>query len=302
MIKSVDAEIARQDISMQDFTALFGSHNAASMLERPSTFKDITSPANEFKPAKKDDRLFFEWEEHHQLGDGLHLKGHDSAAKDPNDREDKNRLAGKNPLPLENGLSFTYGEINGLAGDFFGTWYPISQDTTKGSQTPRGRFIAAYNTLAVEKNEKATKLREELQKETNFINDQVKNHGKTAHEAYVLLGQSLAADLEERSKLGDPKDPDYKQLLLLNIDHFAPNARLAYEAGHAYALELAKGGNLVAAYAANAFADHFLEDHFASGHLRVPRAAMMSIIPSNICSNVSSNSLPYIEQMTDHNP
>ncbi|KAM0537617.1 hypothetical protein ACHAO7_012275, partial [Fusarium culmorum] len=63
----------------------------------------------------------------------------------------------------------------------------------------------------------------------------------------------------------------FMQLVEGNVDHFAAEARATYDAGHAVALELAAEGHLDIALAVNGFADHFLEDSFAAGHIRVPR-------------------------------
>lgn len=60
-----------------------------------------------------------------------------------------------------------------------------------------------------------------------------------------------------------------------NMDHFGRDAHEAWLAGHTVACQMAASGktpaNLMNAYAMNAFADHFLEDSFSAGHMRVPR-------------------------------
>jgi hypothetical protein len=70
---------------------------------------------------------------------------------------------------------------------------------------------------------------------------------------------------------------DYASLANENQDHFAPRSWARYTQHHAEALELALGKNLDAALVRNAFADHFLTDAFASGHLRVPRDALVGL-------------------------
>lgn len=62
----------------------------------------------------------------------------------------------------------------------------------------------------------------------------------------------------------------FMQLLENNVDHFAAEARQTYNAGHALALDWAARGDLTKAISVNGFADHFLEDCFAAGHIRVP--------------------------------
>lgn len=68
--------------------------------------------------------------------------------------------------------------------------------------------------------------------------------------------------------------PDYLGLAEINWDHFGNDAHMSYVIGHYVALEVAKKGDLLYAYAMNAFADHFLEDSFAAGHIRTPRRTL----------------------------
>ncbi len=70
---------------------------------------------------------------------------------------------------------------------------------------------------------------------------------------------------------------DYASLANENQDHFAPLSWARYALHHAEALKLAINRNLDAALVRNAFADHFLTDAFASGHLRVPRDALVGL-------------------------
>jgi hypothetical protein len=71
---------------------------------------------------------------------------------------------------------------------------------------------------------------------------------------------------------------DYASLANENQDHFAPRSWARYAQHHAEALKLAAiDRNLDAALVRNAFADHFLTDAFASGHLRVPRDALVGL-------------------------
>lgn len=70
---------------------------------------------------------------------------------------------------------------------------------------------------------------------------------------------------------------DYAMLANENQDHFAPRSWARYARHHAEALQLALNRDLDAALVRNAFADHFLTDAFASGHLRVPRDALVGL-------------------------
>lgn len=88
----------------------------------------------------------------------------------------------------------------------------------------------------------------------------------------------------------------YLLLAQTNFDHFSQDAVIAYTAGHAVALGMAvaasqQAGNaaqnaaLQVAYAANAFADHFLSDLFSSGHMRAPRKQLYrGVTPSDLGS------------------
>ena len=70
---------------------------------------------------------------------------------------------------------------------------------------------------------------------------------------------------------------DYAMLANENQDHFAPRCWARYARHHAEALRMALDRNLDAALVRNAFADHFLTDAFASGHMRVPRDALVGL-------------------------
>ena len=56
-----------------------------------------------------------------------------------------------------------------------------------------------------------------------------------------------------------------------NDDHFQDRALLAYDFYHRFAVHLAAEGNLTSALVVNAYADHFLQDALAPGHVRTPR-------------------------------
>ena len=179
-------------------------------------------------------------------------------------------------LTLSNGLQLTYGEICGLAGDFYGTNQPISDGSTLGDQI--ARFRLAFNLLAVEKHRapsEAAKILDILEEEIKKINQAIADH-KDPWDVYpTLSGVSLR--LEEATSGRSSPGLSYLELARVNWDHFGPDARTAYNAGHRAALDVAlKGGkdNLELAYAMNAFADHFLQDSFAAGHLRTPRRAL----------------------------
>ncbi len=75
----------------------------------------------------------------------------------------------------------------------------------------------------------------------------------------------------------------YMKLAEVNYDHFGQDAIDSYLAGHRLALLVASVAKLNhnprllnKAYAYEGYADHFLSDLFASGHLRTPRKALVN--------------------------
>lgn len=176
-------------------------------------------------------------------------------------------------LPNENKLS--YGEIISLAGDYYGIpELPISDGQNLDERMRR--FHEAFDTLANE----GTPFRCDYDYCSNKILD--------------VFEQELVSYQKNRTDRMGSKGLDYLALVeyytannflrlaITNWDHFLPTSLLAYEAGHAAAIEQALRARKLAseadqtaalelAYAMNAFSDHFLTDMFSSGHLRVPR-------------------------------
>ena len=191
--------------------------------------------------------------------------------------------ASSHKFKLPNGLELTYGQINALAGDFYGTWNPISDGNTDKDRSDR--FIAAYDTLAnpsLRQPKEAESIIEILQTEVDAVNTAL-SHGQDPSIAYSTL-PSVDLKLEVLT-FGRRRDrlPDYVQLASINWDHFGEDARTAYNAGHATAIQRAIGGDLEGAYTLNAFADRFLEVSFSSGHLRTPRRLLHK--PSNLAAD-----------------
>ncbi|KAI9760578.1 MAG: hypothetical protein M4579_001547 [Chaenotheca gracillima] len=208
----------------------------------------------------------FEYDEHAKLGDVISLQ----------DAEDRWFTAWERPFKLPNGLELTYGQINGLAGDFYGTIDPIS--STDDSSEQATRFLRAWNWLAVDTSRnprEAKELLDLLQEEVDAVAKALRA-GEDPSTAYEKLPGALEMGAKFQSvTVSRPKEaPGFYGLALINFDHFGADARKAYNAGHHEALKLAAQGkpeHLILAYAMNAFADHFLEDSFAAGHMRVPR-------------------------------
>ena len=199
--------------------------------------------------------------------------------------------ASSHEFRLPNGLVVTYGQINALAGEFYGTYDPISDG--KNDHDRSTRFVAAYDTLAhggPRQPKEANDILAVLQKEVDAVNYALINH-QDPSVAYSTL-PSVTKKLEAITS-GRTGIPSYIGLARINWDHFGEGARTAYNAGHATAISRAIEGNLDGAYKMNAFADHFLEDLFSSGHLRTPRRLLHKSPPdltADMCSKVRTNS------------
>lgn len=205
----------------------------------------------------------FEYAEHSYIGDSIYLT-----------LASGERVLGiDHKFRMRNGLVVTYGQINGLAGDFYATVYPISDG--KDAQEQAKRFILAYNTLAdggSRQPAEAQSILKVLQTEVDAVNEALKHHIDPSIIYNKLPDVTVALQL---ITIGRPSDfPSYLGLAKINWDHFGEDARKAYNAGHATALHLAAQGDLEGAYALNAFADHFLEDSFSAGHIRTPRRVL----------------------------
>lgn len=185
----------------------------------------------------------------------------------------------------------TYGQINGLAGDFYGTTMPISDGSTPADQGDR--FVAAYNTLAQNpagrQPAEAQDILAVLQEEVTAI-EKALSEGMEPSEAYASLPDHTAK-FQQLTVMRPNDQPSYLGLAKINWDHFGADARTAYNAGHTIALNQAikstDPANLLKAYAMNAFADHFLEDSFSAGHVRTPRHQLHgSAGTADLCAKV----------------
>ncbi|KAK6333222.1 hypothetical protein TWF718_011044 [Orbilia javanica] len=211
-------------------------------------------------PKRNKDGLGFEFPEHSYLGDSLKLAWDDG----------KSYIAKNKPITLPNGLKLTYGEINALAGDFYGTVNPISNG--KDLKDQQGRFRSAWHWLA----EDTTRNPNEAEKILNILSVEAKrvqeavDKGQDPSEVYPTLKDTNAA-LQLATITRPAECPSYLVLASINWDHFGIDARTAYNACHSVALETAANGDLQTGYAMNAFGDHFLQDSFAAGHMRTPR-------------------------------
>ncbi len=146
---------------------------------------------------------------------------------------------------------FQYGELVALSGDFYET--PEDLFDEKPSPLP---WLWEGNDLS--------DLRQLFAKELEWIEARAHGQGPTAYPS-----ENVRFAWNAKS---------YLELALRNTDHFGWHNARAYCRHHAEALRLASrcgrqaNDDFRRALCTNAFADHFLTDGFAAGHIRVPRA------------------------------
>jgi hypothetical protein len=171
-------------------------------------------------------------------------------------------------IPRADGkVSFRYGELVAFAGDFYGTSEAMDSDTDNGS----------YWTFFTQRNIQQTKAL--FAEEVADIQKQI-NSGK--------LEDDRGNELYRDNNVGYTASFGYQyfELAADNVAHFGWHNIKQYVREHDKALDLAvqahastdrkeKTALLRKALVTNAFADHFLTDSFASGHLRVPRSQGM---------------------------
>ena len=121
--------------------------------------------------------LDFKYVEHTFLGDTINIK--------TSSGENIEAVLWK--FKLNNGLQLTYGEICGLAGDFYGTESPISDGKTPVDQV--ARFNLAFNVLAEEKSHtpwEAASILKVLKSEIAKVNEAIADK-KDSWEVYYTL-------------------------------------------------------------------------------------------------------------------
>lgn len=185
--------------------------------------------------------------------------------------------ADQQKLPLANGAQLTFGQICALAGDY----YAIAKKPIclgKDEADRKDRFLNAYCTLAFSKRKKIRKILGIIDEQTKAINDAM-SQGKPEYVGvqHYKLKEVLKALIYTKFKI--------ISIYLSGLDHMNDNALLAHHAGHLLAMEAAARAHyiddplqrqlqLAYAYSLEAFACHFLTDHFASGHLRAPSSSL----------------------------
>ena len=233
-------------------------------------------------PMEAKRRQGFNSAEHRALGDAIRIPATDLLpGAYPNDW-------GVDKLHLADDLVLSYGEIEALAGDLYGDEFnPISSGATFKDQ--RKRFRDAYNRLLHCNRNELRGILDVMNSETQWLDEQLRQ-GIWPDQAYASKGFDSQYDSASENTHWHHLYRHYADLAMVNFDHFGPDAVKAYTAGHHEAITAALKArdNVVRgvvtqevgflqfqqALAMNAFADHYLSDLFAAGHLRVPRRAL----------------------------
>ncbi|KAI9715405.1 MAG: hypothetical protein M1828_000865 [Chrysothrix sp. TS-e1954] len=211
----------------------------------------------------------YEFAEHAWLGHSLDLKWYDGST----------HAANGTIFTLENGLQVPYGYIHALAGDFFGSIPPITDADDFEEQV--ARFTHAFATLGIDVSGKEDALRSMniKSKEVTLFNQAV-HQGQDPSQGVYLHDVKLMRDnfINALDDVFNREHKGYLKLAHYSFDHFGHDAHDAYRAGHTAALRRAASNQdnetLIEAYAMDAFADHYLEDSFAPGHIRTPRRVL----------------------------
>lgn len=218
----------------------------------------------------------FQSPEHWMLGDAVTLKFPSGSA--PGESTPLSRTGQPDdPYPLY------YGQALALAGDF----YAVLGQSIMGSQK---NFAACFATLA-------NAAPQELDGILAIMNDEARlmlTESRAGRDPSIKWEEKAKQFLVRYNAATGGSGTDYMpmgrmlKLAAENFDHFGLEAQQAYVAGHRLACAKAAQAAQVAdptaqeallqqAYLMNAFADHFLTDLFASGHLRVPRRELAAL-------------------------
>jgi len=189
----------------------------------------------------------------------------------------------------ETKVKLTYGQIVALAGDFYGD--PDRPICFAGDlQAQKAQFFANFLQMRSHPDEVVKILDIAHRYEFEPIRARLaKNQVPSgAYENIPWSGGVMNDEDQEFDQVtggggrGSMSFGRYTHLAEKNFDHFGQFAKAAWTAGHIRAQEEAVrvhkarysdtlGIGLRSCYAINAFADHFLTDLFAAGHMRTPR-------------------------------
>lgn len=121
--------------------------------------------------------------------------------------------ASKVPLTLQNKLKFTYGQISGLAGDFYGTDEPISDDTDIKNRIKR--FTKAFNFLVNDTDRTPNEVQDILQ-----ILQQEVQAGQDPWDVVFPKLPNVNLKLQQATTFRLKGEPSYLGLASINYDHF----------------------------------------------------------------------------------
>lgn len=197
------------------------------------------------------------------------------------------------PLALGQSYSLTYGQLIALGGDFYGDPdHPVCKAGNLQAQV--AQFSANFKSMAAAKAEVQNILAVADHYEFGPIAQAVRT-GRQPSSVYAALptspGHIVPGD-EDRA-FDAATNGRYLNLAKTNFDHFGVDAIACYTAGHWLAQDTAakakgisdnkaRAQALLLAYAMNAFADHFLTDLFAAGHMRTPRRSLYDSADNDI--------------------
>jgi len=196
-------------------------------------------------------------------------------------------------LTLTPNFHLTYGQIIALGGDYYAD---PKQPVCSLPPEQRGKkFEQNFASLVSSGQEVANILRVAKRFEFDPVAAAIKNRQipsgvfvKNASQGWGLLSDVDRAYDRATGGVDGGDFGRYVNIAKTNFDHFGTDAVACYLAGHVLAQQMARmagrmppgdqrGLELNRAYAVNAFADHFLTDLFAAGHMRTPRRALYAL-------------------------
>lgn len=211
------------------------------------------------------------------------------------------------PLHLSNGLVLSFADILSL-GDIYGILgSPISHEVSK--EQKQARFKQVFNSFAkrIEAPNEIRQLTEVIHNEFNDVAAGLEL-GETPEDIYKRIGNEVGRQINCITGGGCTAygwwlyPGRYLHLAMEHYDHFSPNNLIVYKQGHKVALEQAlkakktgKRVDLEKAYAMEAFAAHFLADHYAAGYLRTPHEALKKHISPAILGTLLAEYMRYEE-------
>lgn len=178
-----------------------------------------------------------------------------------------------------NGLSLTYGQILALAGDFYADpAHPISNQSTPAARINQVQSNVNSLIVAPAAATLVPRILAVMQKEIDAMAPMAWR-GLPPHSVYSTQWFDYQYNgLTGGSYMTFMSPGTYLLIAATNWDHFGPDAISSYIAAHSLAINIAMTATndetLCWAYAANAFADHYLTDLFSAGHVRTPRRQM----------------------------